>query len=39
MEALVSRARALQEEKPLQWEACISQLEKSLYSNEDPAQP
>ena len=41
------RARALQQETPLQWEACAPQLEsspcllhleKSSHSNEDPAQ-
>ena len=42
------RARALQQEKPLQWEACTPQLEssprwlqleKSPWGNEDPVQP
>ena len=33
------RARAQQQEKPPQWEACTLQLEKSPWSNEDPAQP
>ena len=42
------RARALQQEKPLQREACalqlersrcLLQLEKSLHSNEDPVRP
>ena len=28
----------LRNEKPLKWEARLPQLEKSLYSNEDPAQ-
>ena len=41
----MSRARALQQEKSLQWEACVlhlesspqaPQLEKSLSSNKDP---
>ena len=45
---LQPRAHDLQQEKPLQWEACAlhlesspqsPQLEKSLCSNEDPAQP
>ena len=44
----MSRVRALQQEKSLQWEACVlqlessphsPQLEKSLSSNKDPAQP
>jgi len=43
-----SRACALQQEKPLQWETYAQkpersprslQIEKSLYSSEDPAQP
>ena len=33
------RAYAPQQEKPPQWEIRASQLEKSLYTNEDPAQP
>ena len=42
------RARALQYEKPLQWEAhapqlesgpCLSQLEKSPHNNKDSVQP
>ena len=42
------RAHAPQQEKPLQWEAWVPQLdsspyslqlEKSLHNNEDPAQP
>ena len=33
------RACALQQEKPPHWEAHISQLEKSLPNNQDPAQP
>jgi len=45
---LCSRARAVQQEKPLQSEARAPQLkssphspqlEKSLWSNKDPAQP
>ena len=47
-EARALRAHALQQEKPLQWEACalqlkssphLPQLEKSPRSNKDPAQP
>ena len=34
----VSRARALQQEKPAQREACIPLVEESLCSNEDPVQ-
>ena len=46
--SLCSRARALQQEKPCQWEAWALQLENSphllqldkrLCSNEDPKQP
>ena len=41
------RAHAMQQEKPLQWEAHVQlgsrphspQLEKSLWSNKDPEQP
>ena len=32
-------AHALPQEKPLQWEGCSLQLEKSLHSHKDPAQP
>ena len=47
-EARVPIAWSLQQEKPLQWEArarqlesspCLQQLEKSVCSSEDPAQP
>ena len=38
-EAPASEAPVLQREKPPQQEACTSQLEKSIHSNEDPAQP
>ena len=37
--SLCSRAHALQQEKPPQWEAHRPQLEESLCSKEDPAQP
>ena len=32
------RARALQQEKPPQWEACALQLQETLFINEDPEQ-
>ena len=38
-EGQAPRAGALQQEKPPQWEACTPQLEESLRSNEDPAEP
>ena len=33
------RACTLQQKKPPHWEACTTQLEKSLHNNQDPAQP
>ena len=38
-EPMCPRARALQQRKPLQWEACTQRLESSLRSCEDSAQP
>ena len=39
LEPTCPRACGLQQEKPPQWEARAPQLEKSLCSNEDPAEP
>ena len=38
-EARMPKACALEQEKPLQWEAWAPQLEKSLHSDKDAAQP
>ena len=37
--SLCSKAHALKQEKPLQWEAHALKLEESVCSNKDPAQP
>ena len=37
-EAQVPKAYALQEEKPLQWEACLLRLENSPHNNGDSAR-
>ena len=39
LKPMCPKAFALQQEKPLQREACAPQLEKSPSSSEDPAQP
>ena len=40
LQSMCSRARALQREKPLQWEAlALQQRAASAHSSEDPAQP